>query len=141
VSFFEGHFAPRPELFLLSANTSLSLKDQIERYREFTQRNPALSTSDLAYTLATRREKLPHRAYAIVEDGVFTETSGLVKVPAKPADIYLIFSGQGAQWPGMAKELVHADPLFKTDIELMDAVLQRLAHPPAWRILGKRYSG
>jgi acyl transferase domain-containing protein len=49
----------------------------------------------------------------------------------------MIFSGQGAQWPGMGKELIENDDFFRKDISAMDAVLQRLEHPPNWTIVGE----
>jgi acyl transferase domain-containing protein len=128
---------PRTELLLLSANTAASLKEQVNRYRDFANGKPDLRSADLAYTLAMRREKLPHRAFAIMQNGGFTETSSLLKAPPNPSKIYMIFSGQGAQWPGMGKELIESDPLFRRDIEMMDDVLQRLIHPPSWAIMGE----
>lgn len=128
----------RPDILFLSANTATSLKDQVDHYHEFVQANETLSSHDIAYTLATKREHLPHRAYAIVQDGEFLETSALAKASAKVPNVYLIFSGQGAQWPGMCKELALTDPSFEADLRAMDAVLKGLAHPPSWTIIGKR---
>lgn len=95
-----------PELLLISANTAVSLKDQIQRVHDFVQSGSAPNVHDLAFTLNTRREKLPHRAFTVVKDREVIETSGLAKAPAKAQDVYLIFSGQGAQWAGMCSVLV-----------------------------------
>lgn len=96
----------KPEILLISANTAVSLKNQIQRIQNFVQSSSALSVHDLAFTLNTRREKLPHRAFTVVKDREIIETSGLAKIPAKAQDVYLIFSGQGAQWAGMCSLLV-----------------------------------
>lgn len=128
---------PRTELLLLSANTAVSLKEQVERYQNFVGAKPDLRSTDLAYTLAMRRDKLPHRAFAVLQNGKFTETSNLVRAPPSPPQVYFVFSGQGAQWAGMGRELIQADAMFKRDIERMDDVLQNLNHPPSWTIMGE----
>lgn len=73
----------------------------MQRVQDFVQSGSAPSVRDLAFTLNTRREKLPHRAFTVIKDKEIIETSGLAKIPAKAQDVYLIFSGQGAQWAGM----------------------------------------
>lgn len=90
----------KPELLLVSANTALSLKEQIQRFKDLVLSDSAPDVYDLAYTLNVRREKLPHRAFTVVQDGKILETSSLAKAPTKAQDVYLIFSGQGAQWAG-----------------------------------------
>lgn len=90
----------KPELLLVSANTALSLKEQVKRIQDLVLSGSASNLSDVAYTLNVRREKLPHRAFTVVHDGEVLETSSLAKAPAKKQDVYLVFSGQGAQWAG-----------------------------------------
>lgn len=125
----------KPELLLVSANTALSLKEQIRRVRDIVLSDSTPNIYDLAYTLNVRREKLPHRAFTVVQDGEILETSSLAKAPTKMQDVYLIFSGQGAQWAGMGKEFALSDPSFRRDIEAMDEVLRRLKNPPEWNIM------
>ena len=36
----------------------------------------------------------------------------------------------------MGKELIQTDMTFRRDISKMDEVLQRLVHPPSWKMLG-----
>lgn len=90
----------KPELLLVSANTVLSLEEQVRRIQDLILSGSAPDLYNLAYTLNVRREKLPHRAFTVVQDGKILETSSLAKAPAKAQDVYLIFSGQGAQWAG-----------------------------------------
>ncbi|KAF5490577.1 Highly reducing polyketide synthase FUM1 [Colletotrichum fructicola] len=130
-----GHGTSHPELLLMSANTAASLKGQVDRYQEFVALHPEVNKRDIAYTLATKREALPHRAFTIVHDDNIIETSAPVKAPSKAPDVYFIFSGQGAQWPEMAKQLVTTDPLFEADLKRMDCVLKSLAHRPRWSII------
>src|SRR5262249_36997746 len=46
---------------------------------------------------------------------------------AAPAPV-LVFSGQGAQWPGMAQDLFEKEPLFRAVIEQFDDLMR-----PRWR--------
>lgn len=127
----------RMNLLLLSANTPKSLETNVDKYRAFIGQNAEIHTSDFAYTLALRREKLAHRAFALVHDGTITNVSSSTHSSGVQPPVYLIFTGQGAQWAGMAKELIEEDGLFKKDICFMDAVLSQALHPPSWTILGK----
>ncbi|KAK3311877.1 polyketide synthase [Apodospora peruviana] len=125
-----------PAIFLFSAKTPASLKRQMDSFREYTAKHPE-QAADIAYTLALRREHHPHRAFAVVseDDGAFAETSSLAKIPTSSPGITMVFSGQGAQWAGMGRELILTIPSFRQDIVRMDKVLQRLKIPPAWSIL------
>lgn len=101
----------KPELLLVSANTALSLKEQIKRIQDVVLSGSAPNIYDVAYTLNVRREKLPHRAFTVVQDGGILETSSLAKAPAQRQDVYFIFSGQGAQWAGMYSTKIVMDRL------------------------------
>ena len=120
---------------LFSANGDASLTKQISKYEEYVQQSRARNL-DIAYTRAVRREHLPHRAFAILDNGKLTESVGAARAPLEAPPITMIFSGQGAQWPQMGKELIQTDMTFRRDITKMDEVLQRLVHPPSWKLLG-----
>jgi malonyl CoA-acyl carrier protein transacylase len=51
----------------------------------------------------------------------------------------LVFSGQGAQGPGMAKELIENDKLFRDDLVKMNQVLKGLEFPPSWNLIGNYF--
>lgn len=124
-----------PKLLLFSANSATSLDRRIESFRGYAAQHPD-GDMDLAYTLAFRREKLAHRAFAVVNNGTFLETSPATRTSASAPSITMVFSGQGAQWPGMGRELILTSPAFRRDIIHMDTVLQGLQIPPGWSILG-----
>lgn len=73
--------------------------------------------------------------------GKVIEASGTVKSPPGPSDrqVAMIFSGQGAQWAGMGKELLQNNTGFRQDVEAMDRILQNLKHPPSWTIMCKSW--
>lgn len=65
---------------------------------------------DLAYTLADRRSKMSWRSFMVLDsiDDILN-ISKLVSQPIraeKSPGLCLVFSGQGAQWPRMALDLV-----------------------------------
>ncbi|KAJ2896892.1 putative polyketide synthase [Zalerion maritima] len=124
----------KPELLVFSANTPASVKSQLDKYGSVLKTIKARPL-DVAYTLSRRRERLPHRAYTILQNGELTDISPLQKAPATPPAVYLVFNGQGGQWPGMAKELIQSDAAFRHDILAMDDVLQSLIYPPTWTIV------
>ncbi|KAF5009992.1 hypothetical protein FDECE_3829 [Fusarium decemcellulare] len=124
----------RPELLLFSANTESSLKNQIELHKNWILQHPQY-TADLAYTRAIHREHLPHRAFAIVDGPNLAEIASPSKVASTNSPMVMIFSGQGAQWPEMARCLIESDRAFRSDMLKMNSVLQSLSFPPDWNII------
>jgi len=124
-----------PQLLLFSANSAGSLNSQIECFKDYTALHPELDR-DIAHTLAVRREHLPQRSFAVAKDGEFVETPMPSKAPSAEPSITMIFSGQGAQWPGMGRELILNNASFREDIIHMDSVLQGLRVPPCWSLFG-----
>lgn len=48
-----------------------------------------------------------------------------------------VFTGQGAQWPAMGRELLGSSPLFRKTIEECETVLRALPEDdaPAWSLI------
>jgi len=133
--FNDFHDSPngRAMLLPLSANSQVSLKRHIENTLEYAKSNPS-SISDLVYTLTLRRENLPHRAFAIMDEKGAAYTSSHLKAPANTPGITMTFSGQGAQWPGMGSKLLEIDVEFRNAIRSMDVLLQSTKVPPNWTL-------
>lgn len=75
-----------------------------------------------------------HRAFALTEaDG---KVSSFARSTSVKAPIIFTFTGQGAQWPGMGRELIENVQAFREDIQIMDRVLQGLDSKPLWYIEG-----
>lgn len=91
--------------------------------------------ADVAFTLSSRRERLKIRSY-----GVASCTEELKFHPgAKAVDatkVAFVFTGQGAQWVRMGKQLILHYPSVRTAIRKMDGFLQELEHAPVWTIEG-----
>lgn len=126
-----------PHLLVFSANTQESLRQQVQNNTTYLERYPD-RVLDMAYTLAQRREHHGYRTFCTVGDDVaMAKAAATVKVPATPPDLVMIFSGQGAQWPAMGRELILTNSEFRSDIGAMDSILQTLQCPPAWSLEGR----
>lgn len=95
---------------------------------------------DLAHTLGTRRSNLAQRGFALVGQKTLKEDLQPDRFQKAVAGVYsklpiaFIFTGQGAQWPQMGKELLEEFPCFRRSIQELDAVLQKLPEKPEWTI-------
>ncbi|KAL9054330.1 MAG: hypothetical protein Q9162_004204 [Coniocarpon cinnabarinum] len=110
-----------PQLMLYSANTAKSLDRLAAQYQQWTESNPE-RVGDLAYTLARRREHLPHRSFAVFNNGMMGAASPAAKAGKKP-NIVMVFTGQGAQWPLMGRELMRSHSVFNDSIDSLDHAL------------------
>ncbi|WSS89414.1 SDR family NAD(P)-dependent oxidoreductase [Streptomyces sp. NBC_01176] len=111
---------------LLSGRTEAALRSQAARLRTHLLARPDTPLTDLAYSQATTRSAFEHRA-AVLATGRDTLDEALAALAAgapvtgpgvvcgtapTAADPVLVFPGQGAQWTGMARELLTDSPLF-----------------------------
>ncbi|TVY20219.1 Highly reducing polyketide synthase FUM1 [Lachnellula arida] len=124
----------RPELLVFSANHQESLKRVTQNYEKFIEEKSA-NLSDLAYTLASRRTHMQYRSFTVAGlDEPLTFAP-----PIRPGNqrvLVFVFTGQGAQWAGMGKELLTDYPPFQDDIRAMDKTLAHCPNPPSWTIEG-----
>ncbi|KAF4981694.1 hypothetical protein FZEAL_2581 [Fusarium zealandicum] len=121
-----------PQLLVYSANSAESLTRMTEGYQEFIGNHPE-SLGDLAYTLANRRQHLSHRAFVVASKdraGLVSPTSKVAQAPG----VVMVFTGQGAQWPQMAKELLQSNDTFRGTIQSLDKHLQSVPNGPDWRL-------
>lgn len=96
---------------------------------------------DLAYTLGVRRSHLPVRGFLLVRPGLLRADFSLDNLqthadgkPYSKLPITFAFTGQGAQWPEMGRELLAEFPSFRKTIQSLDSTLQLLPHPPSWTL-------
>jgi len=122
-------------VYVVSAYDKDSLAKQMENITVYLERRPvafqANLLQNLAYTLGQRRSFLPYKVAITGHDGN-SLISGFTNAPANPIrstrapKIGFVFTGQGAQWHAMGRELIDEYPIFKTSIERFDAQLTRL---------------
>ncbi|KAJ5371780.1 Acyl transferase/acyl hydrolase/lysophospholipase [Penicillium concentricum] len=121
-----------PQLLLLSAHTADTLGKRIGQITDYVQNHPDC-LHDLSYTLAARRSHLSHRTFAVVQPSNPTlDDTAFSIFNASSPNVTFVFTGQGAQWPGMGLRLLSSFPKFKEDIRTMDAALQQLPDGPNW---------
>ena len=138
----DARAADRPcEMLVLSARSAASLQELTGLWTDLLDQAGATSLRDLAFTAATGRTHLRHRL-AVVGRGK-TEVreklrswregrtpSGLVTgqtTAARNRKTAFVFTGQGAQYPQMGRQLYQMEPPFTAAIDrcaaLMDAGL------------------
>ena len=124
----------KPQLMLYSANSLESLQQMTETYNNFIEQNPK-KISDLACTLANGREHLPHRTFAIASSDGATTTSPMTKIAPAALNLVMAFTGQGAQWPQMGRDLMQWNSVFRDSIRSLDRFLSTLGDSaPAWNL-------
>ncbi|WP_024877888.1 type I polyketide synthase [Saccharomonospora piscinae] len=101
--------------WVLSARSERALDDQITRVRSHAEAR-GLHAVDVGYSLSGR-SVFEHRA-VLVDDGV-------VRGSAVPGGSAFLFTGQGAQRPGMGQELYAAYPVFAEAFDAVCAELDR----------------
>ena len=124
---------------VFSANNEKSLRDYTAAISKHLL-NPGVSIQipDMAYTLSQRRTRHFHRAY-IVADSQKLDDGEIVygKITPEAPKIGFVFTGQGAQWSQMGKNIVETFPYARTLLQHLDDVLQALPKPPSWSLLSE----
>lgn len=126
-----------PQLLMYSAESLRSLEEMMARYATYLEDIPeGIDIADVAYTLASRREHLSRRSFTVRTK----YDPGFTSPPASPhrggkVAVIMVFTGQGAQWAQMGRELLRNNPVFGQTIRSLEGHLQSLGPAaPTWKL-------
>lgn len=139
--------ATRPvHVAVLSAQSEEALRAQAGKLAEHLESNPGQSLVDICHTLAVGRNHFEHRAAFVVptidaltrraRDLVAGEEHGtLVEASSERRRMVFLFTGQGAQYPGMGKALDDEQPVYRAALDRCSSILEQHLETPLREIL------
>ncbi|CAH2601472.1 Amino acid adenylation domain-containing protein [Rhodovastum atsumiense] len=131
----EPPLLPRPadtrpaQVLVLSARSEAALASMRSRLAAHLQAYPELSLADVAFTLQTGRREFPHRCAVVAADTAqaavkLAAPSVATTLARATPPLAFMFPGQGAQYPGMGRDLYAHEPCFRHEVDACAAILQ-----------------
>ncbi|KAK8010514.1 hypothetical protein PG990_009479 [Apiospora arundinis] len=127
---------PRSRFFMLSAKDEQACRAMASNLKGYLKsasyKNEDQFLDDLAYTLCQRRTLFPWVSASAADSvsGLITALDNAGSQPRRasgqPPRIGLVFTGQGAQWHAMGRELIDAYPTYKASILEADQYLREV---------------
>ncbi|MEM9137803.1 MAG: type I polyketide synthase, partial [Cyanobacteria bacterium P01_F01_bin.42] len=116
------------QLLPVSAKTESALAQIKANLNSYLQASPQTPLSSVAYTLQVGRRRLDQRQFFLArthQEAIAALSSDLpnLESPSNPPEIAFLFSGQGSQYLNMGKELYKSEPLFRSEIDRCEALL------------------
>ena len=130
-------------LLAISAKTGVSLQGNLRSMLDFLNQNPYVSLGKLSYTTTARRMHHPHRVmltgstvteFCTQIEAALRDQTGMTR-PKNPPKIIFAFTGQGAQYPGMGKQLFENFSVFRTEMRRLDQIGLNLGFPSMLTII------
>ncbi|PPJ51023.1 hypothetical protein CBER1_07830 [Cercospora berteroae] len=124
-------------LVALSGKNGGSLQGNLQSLRNYLQQNPEVSLSQLSYTTTARRIHHQHRVMLCDKDAselgqqidkAVEDKVGMTRPKSAPK-VWFTFTGNGAQYPGMARELFDNFSVFRKEMRRLDKIGQSLGFP------------
>jgi acyl transferase domain-containing protein len=129
----------KQKLFVLSSHDEAGITRMAKSLSAYLgskqENNNAQYLSNIAYTLAFRRSELDHRSFAVADSiqdlaqklaSPSTSLPRAVRRSAKHDRIAFVFTGQGAQWAGMGRQLYGEFGVFTESIARSSCCLETL---------------
>ncbi|MEU0673972.1 SDR family NAD(P)-dependent oxidoreductase [Streptomyces sp. NPDC006172] len=134
----ESADSPTGLLFPLSARSLPALQGQARRLAEALRERPDTPLTAVAATLAHHRTHFEHRAvlqaddhrelqsrlHELADGRPGPERTAGPRHALPPGKVAFVFPGQGSQWTGMARDLLHRDPVFADELDRCDGALR-----------------
>lgn len=114
-----SHHLSSHHLLTISAKSQPALDTAAARLAEHLK-NPPANLADVAYTLQTGRKQFEYRRFVVctgVTDAIERLSNPAAAHLTKALPIAFAFPGQGAQYPGMGRELYGALPVFRQHVD------------------------
>ena len=134
-------------LLAISARTENALRELSARYAAHLDTGTE-PFGDVCQTAAVARAQFDHRlavvaatasgardALAAVAADVPSPRARAGKVRSRDEGVVFLFTGQGAQYPGMGRELYESQPVFKRAIDQCDEILRGTLERPLLSVL------
>ena len=136
-------------LITLSAQSPEALNQLIGRYQAWLQAHPQAHLGDIGYTANAGRYHFSHRLAVVAQDrdellarldaAARGETGAGVRMGRAPSGekplTAWLFTGQGAQYPGMGRELYATQPTFRAALDRCAAILDDYLEKPLLDVL------
>jgi acyl transferase domain-containing protein/acyl carrier protein len=127
---------------VVSGRSASALCGQAERLREFLSENPDVGVLDAAFSLVEGRAVFEDRAVVLgAERGELVAglgalaagemTTNVTRGVARGGGAVFVFPGQGAQWDGMAAQLLDSSVVFRESLGACSTALEELL---GWRV-------
>ncbi|MFY9983858.1 MAG: type I polyketide synthase [Chthoniobacterales bacterium] len=131
------------QLLPLSARNESALLELAGRYQQLFSKNPNLQLADVCHTAGIGRSHFEYRLAMVAADLPEAEErlaaflsdrkdrgfSGR-RIKSVTPGVVFMFSGQGSQYPGMARELFETQPVFRRELEKCAEILKPLFPVP-----------
>lgn len=135
---------------VLSAQSPEALSDLARSYRDRIEQSDNAGTAELINAAAYKRDRLDRRLVILGRDrpeklvgldaflGDEKSTSYVEsRAVAKSTEVAFLFSGNGSQWAGMARDTYQSDPDFRVALERVD---RRFISVAGWSLLTTLFS-
>ena len=113
----------------VSARSKFSLKKNMQNLISYLEMKPETSLPSLSYTTTSRRIQQPYRisfAVSSISETVkalkSTQAETIESVSAKAPKTVFVFTGQGAHYPSLGKQLFESSRQFRSDIIEFDRI-------------------